>query len=215
MDLAPVADVWSNRANTVIGDRAYSDDFDQAAQLVAAAVGGFHEGGVACTLKHFPGHGDTSADSHYGSVYVYKTLDELRGAELVPFRAGIEAGADAVMLGHLIMAGIDEQPALFSHAVVTGLLREELGFDGVVITDGLEMRAMTDHYGSGEIAVAAIQAGVDLLLCPQDLDEAVSALTQAVEDGTITQQRLDESVLRVLRLKLNQGILEAPPEGDH
>ena len=207
MDLAPVADVWSNRANTVIGDRAYSDDFDQAAQLVAAAVGGFHEGGVACTLKHFPGHGDTSADSHYGSVYVYKTLDELRGAELVPFRAGIEAGADAVMLGHLIMAGIDEQPALFSHAVVTGLLREELGFDGVVITDGLEMRAMTDHYGSGEIAVAAIQAGVDLLLCPQDLDEAVSALTQAVEDGTITQQRLDESVLRVLRLKLERGII--------
>ena len=207
MDLAPVADVWSNRANTVIGDRAYSDDFDQAAQLVSAAVGGFHEGGVACTLKHFPGHGDTSADSHYGSVYVYKTLDELRGAELVPFRAGIEAGADAVMLGHLIMAGIDEQPALFSHAVVTGLLREELGFDGVVITDGLEMRAMTDHYGSGEIAVAAIQAGVDLLLCPQDLDEAVGALTQAVEDGTITQQRLDESVLRVLRLKLERGIL--------
>lgn len=207
MDLAPVADVWSNRNNTVIGDRAYSDDFDQAAQLVAAAVGGFHEGGVACTLKHFPGHGDTSADSHYGSVYVYKTLDELRGAELVPFRAGIEAGADAVMMGHLIVAEIDEQPALLSHKVVTGLLREELGFDGVVITDSLEMRAMTDHYGSGEIAVAAIQAGVDLLLCPQDLDEAIAALTRAVEDGGISRQRLDESVLRVLRLKLARGIL--------
>lgn len=207
MDLAPVADVWSNPANTVIGDRAYSDDFDQAAQLVAAAVGGFHEGGVACTLKHFPGHGDTSADSHYGSVYVYKTLDELRGAELVPFRAGIEAGADAVMMGHLIVAEIDEQPALLSHKVVTGLLREELGFDGVVITDSLEMRAMTDHYGSGEIAVAAIQAGVDLLLCPQDLDEAIAALTRAVEDGGISRQRLDESVLRVLRLKLARGIL--------
>lgn len=207
MDLAPVADVWSNPANTVIGDRAYSDDFDQAAQLVAAAVGGFHEGGVACTLKHFPGHGDTSADSHYGSVYVYKTLDELRGAELVPFRAGIEAGADAVMMGHLIAAEIDEQPALLSHKVVTGLLREELGFDGVVITDSLEMRAMTDHYGSGEIAVAAIQAGVDLLLCPQDLDEAIAALTRAVENGGISRQRLDESVLRVLRLKLARGIL--------
>ena len=208
MDLAPVADVWSNRANTAIGDRAYSDDFQQAAQLVSAAVGGFHEGGVACTLKHFPGHGDTSADSHYGSVYVYKTLDELRGAELVPFRAGIEAGADAVMLGHLIMADIDEQPALFSHKVVTGLLREELGFGGVVITDSLDMRAITDHYGSGEIAVAAIQAGVDLLLCPQDLDETIGAITQAVEDGTIPRQRLDESVLRVLRLKLERGILK-------
>lgn len=209
MDLAPVADVWSNPANTVIGDRAYSDDFEQAAQLVAAAVGGFHEGGMACTLKHFPGHGDTSADSHYGSVYVYKTLDELRTAELLPFRAGIGAGADAVMMGHLIIADVDDRPALFSHKIVTELLREELGFDGVVITDSLKMQAMTDHYGSGDIAVEAIQAGVDLLLCPQNLDEAVSALTQAVEDGTITQERLDESVLRVLRLKMERGIIPA------
>lgn len=209
MDLAPVADVWSNPDNTVIGDRAYSDDFDVAAGLVASAVEGFHAGGVACTLKHFPGHGDTSADSHYGSVYVYKTLDELREAELLPFQAGIAAGADAVMMGHLIIADVDDQPALFSHKIVTGLLREELGFDGVVITDSLKMQAMTDHYGSGDIAVGAVQAGVDLLLCPQDLDEAVSALTQAVEDGTITRERLDESVLRVLRLKLDRGIIPA------
>lgn len=207
MDLAPVADVWSNPSNTVIGDRAYSDDFEQAGGLVAAAVGGFHEGGVACTLKHFPGHGDTSADSHYGSVYVYKTLDELRSAELLPFRAGIAAGADAVMMGHLIIADVDDQPALLSHKIVTELLREELGFDGVVITDSLKMQAMTDHYGNGDIAVRAIQAGVDLLLCPQNLEEAVNALTQAVEDGTVTQERLDESVLRVLRLKINRGII--------
>ena len=207
MDLAPVADVWSNPKNTAIGDRAYSDDFQQAARLVAAAVGGFHEGGVACTLKHFPGHGDTSADSHYGSVYVYKTLDQLREAELLPFRAGIEAGADAVMMGHLIIADADERPALLSYKIVTELLREELGFDGVVITDSLMMQAMTDHYGSGEIAVKAVQAGVDLLLSPQNLDQAVAALTQAVEEGTITQERLDESVLRVLRLKINRGII--------
>lgn len=209
MDLAPVADVWSNPKNTVIGDRAYSDDFDQAAQLVSAAVSGFHQGGVACTLKHFPGHGDTSADSHYGSVYVYKTLDQLRAAELIPFRAGIEAGADAVMMGHLIIADVDVQPALLSHKIVTELLREELGFDGVVITDSLKMQAMTDHYGSGDIAVGAVQAGVDLLLCPQNLEEAVTALTQAVENGTISQERLDESVLRVLRLKLDRGIIPA------
>lgn len=207
MDLAPVADVWSNPSNTVIGDRAYSDDFEQAAALVSAAVGGFHEGGVACTLKHFPGHGDTSADSHYGSVYVYKTLDQLRGAELLPFRAGIEAGADAVMMGHLIIADVDDQPALFSYEIVTELLREELGFEGVVITDSLKMQAMTDHYGSGDIAVKAVQAGVDLLLSPQNLDEAVNALIQAVESGTITQERLNESVLRVLRLKLDRDII--------
>ena len=209
MDLAPVADVWSNPKNTVIGDRAYSGDFGQAAELVAAAVDGFHQGGVACCLKHFPGHGDTSADSHYGSVYVYKTLEELREAELLPFRAGIEAGADAVMMGHLIVADIDEQPALLSHKVVTELLRGELGFDGVVITDSLKMQAMTSHYGSGDIAVEAVRAGVDLLLCPQNLDEAVSALIQAVEEGTISRERLDESVLRVLRLKLNRGMIPA------
>ncbi len=209
MDLAPVADVWSNPNNTVIGDRAYSNDFEQAAGLVSAAVEGFHAGGVACTLKHFPGHGDTSADSHYGSVYVYKSLDDLRAAEFLPFRAGIAAGADAVMMGHLILPDIDGQPALMSYKIVTEILREELGFDGVVITDSLEMQAMTDHYGSGEIAVKAVQAGVDLLLSPQSLDKAVTALTQAVEDGAITQERLDESVLRVLRLKLDRGIIPA------
>ena len=208
MDLAPVADVWSNPNNTVIGDRAYSDDFDQAAGLVSAAVEGFHAGGVACTLKHFPGHGDTSADSHYGSVYVHKTLDELRQAELLPFRAGINAGADAVMMGHLILDQIDDQPALLSSKIVTELLREELGFDGVVVTDSLQMQAMTDHYGSGEIAVGAVRAGVDLRLCPTDLDGAIDALTQAVEEGTITEERLDKSVLRILRLKQERGILD-------
>ena len=126
-----------------------------------------------------------------------------------PFQAGIDAGADAVMMGHLIVSDIDGQPALLSHKIVTELLREELGFDGVVITDSLKMQAMTDHYGSGDIAVGAIQAGVDLLLCPQNLDEAVTALTQAVENGAITQERLDESVLRVLRLKMERGIIPA------
>lgn len=201
MDLAPVADVWSNPANTVIGDRAYSDDFQQAAELVAAAVEGFHEGGAACTLKHFPGHGDTSADSHYGSVYVHKTLEELRQAELIPFQAGIEAGADAVMMGHLILDQIDDQPALFSYKLVTELLREEMGFTGVVMTDSLQMQAMTDHYGSGEIAVGAVKAGVDILLCPGSLEDGVNALTEAVESGEITEERINESVLRILRLK--------------
>ena len=181
-DFAPVADVWSNPKNTVIGDRAYSDDFSQAADLVAAAVEGFHEGGVACTLKHFPGHGDTSADSHNGSVYVYKTLDQLREAELLPFRAGIGAGADMVMIGHLIISDVSEEPALLSPEIVTDLLREELGFTGVVITDSLQMRAMTDVYAAGEIAVGAVLAGVDLLLCPENLGEARRLLTAGLCD---------------------------------
>lgn len=206
-DFAPVADVWSNPKNTVIGDRAYSGDFSQAADLVAAAVEGFHQGGVACALKHFPGHGDTSTDSHNGSVYVYKTLDQLREAELLPFRAGIGAGADMVMIGHLIISDVSEEPALLSPEIVTDLLREELGFTGVVITDSLQMRAMTDVYGAGEIAVGAVLAGVDLLLCPENLEEAVDALLAAVESGEIPEARLDESVLRILSMKEARGLL--------
>lgn len=202
LDLAPVADVWSNPDNTVIGDRAYSTDFSTAAELVAAAVEGFHAGGVACTLKHFPGHGDTDTDSHTGAAYVTKTLDELRERELLPFRAGIDAGADAVMIGHLIVSDVSDEPALFSYELVTGLLREELGFAGVVMTDSLEMAAVTEGYTGGEIAVKAIQAGVDILLCPEDLAGAVSALEQAVSAGELTEARIDESVLRVLNLKL-------------
>jgi len=201
MDLAPVADVWSNPSNTVIGDRAYSDHYEQAAQLVAAAVQGFHDGGVACTLKHFPGHGSTTADTHHGSAYVTKSMEELRQTELLPFQAGITAGADAVMLGHLIVPDVDSVPTPFSHALVTDLLREELGFDGVIMTDSLQMQALTDTYTSAETAVNAIQAGVDMLLCPADVDEAVQALIQAVETGAIPETRLDESVLRVLTLK--------------
>ncbi len=207
MDFAPVADVWSNPQNTVIGDRAYSDDFEEAATLIPAAVEGFHEGGVACTLKHFPGHGDTSADSHSGSVYVYKTLEELREDELLPFQAGIDAGADAVMVGHLILSEIDAEPAPFSYTIVTELLREEMGFQGVVITDSLQMQALTDYYSSAQIAVKAVKAGVDMLLCPVDLRSAAQALMDAVETGEISQERLDESVRRVLTLKANRGLL--------
>lgn len=210
-DLAPVADVWSNPQNTVIGDRAYSDDFARAAVLVAAAVEGFHEGGVACTLKHFPGHGDTAADSHSGAAYVTKTLDELRAGELLPFQAGIDAGADMVMTGHLTVSDVEEVPAVFSYRIVTQLLREEMGFDGVVITDSLQMKAVTKFYDSGQAAVLAVQAGADILLCPVDLQEAADALLEAVETGIISEERLNESVLRILKLKEERGILG---EGD-
>lgn len=206
MDLAPVADVLSNSANTVIGNRAYSDDFQQAATLIAAAVKGFHDGGVACTLKHFPGHGDSTADSHNESVIISKSLDELRAGELLPFQAGIDAGADAVMLGHLIVSQVDEVPAPLSYTLVTELLRQEMGFDGVVMTDSLQMKAISD-YDSADVAVQAIRAGVDLLLCPVDLKASVDALTQAVASGTLTEERINESVKRILTLKENRGLL--------
>lgn len=207
-DLAPVADVWSNPENKVIGDRAYSDDFAQAATLVASAVEGFHTGGVACTLKHFPGHGDTATDSHTGAAYVTRTLDELRSGELLSFQAGIDAGADMVMIGHLTVTDIEDVPALFSYRIVTQLLREEMGFEGVIITDSLQMKAVTEYYDSGQAAVLAIQAGVDILLCPEDLAAAADALINAVETGVISEERLNESVLRILRLKEEMGILQ-------
>ena len=201
MDLAPVADVWSNPANTVIGDRAYSTDFDEAATLVAAAVSGFHMSGVACCVKHFPGHGDTSADSHYGSVYIYKTLDQIRSDEFKPFISGINAGTDAVMIGHLIVADQGNVPALFSYPLLTGVLRNELGFNGVIISDSLQMKAMTDYYGAGDIPVMAVAAGCDILLMPTDLEVTVSSLEAAVQNGVISEERIDQSVRRILLLK--------------
>ena len=208
-DFAPVADVWSNPANTVIGDRAYSDDFAQAAELVRAAVEGFKSQGLLCCLKHFPGHGDTQEDSHYGTAHVNKTLDQLRQEELLPFQAGIGAGADMVMIGHLTVPALDDKPATVSHAIVTGLLREELGFDGVVITDSLEMSAATGMaLGDGELCVQALEAGCDLLLGPGDLGAAVDGVAAAVDSGRLTWERIEESLQRILELKLRAGLLE-------
>lgn len=202
VDFAPVADVWTNPQNTVIGGRAYSDQPAEAAELVAAAVEGFHAGGVTATLKHFPGHGDTLEDSHNSSAYVNKPLAELENCEFLPFMAGIEAGAQLIMTGHITLTAIDpEHPATLSGAVITGLLRERLGYEGVVITDALEMRAITDHYGS-DAAVLAIEAGCDLLLAPADPEAAVQAILQQV-----SEERINESVLRILRLKLNVGLI--------
>lgn len=207
LDFAPVADTNSNPDNPIIGTRAYSTDFDKAAELVAAAVQGFHDGGAGCTLKHFPGHGDTSADTHAGSVVLKKTVDELRTNELKPFKAGIDAGADAVMLAHIVVEEVGE-PTLFSRYLVTDVLRGELGFNGVIITDGLGMKAMTDNYSSGEIAVRAVKAGVDMFCCPANLKESVQALEEAVERGEISEERIDESVLRILQLKIDRGIIQ-------
>ena len=205
-DYAPVADVWTNPANTVIGDRAYSDDFTEAAELVASAVRGFTDAGVVCCLKHFPGHGDTDTDTHEGAAVVNKSLDELRAGELLPFVSGIEAGADMVMIGHITVTALDDVPATISQAVISGLLRDELGWDGVVITDSLDMGALAG-YDSGEVCVRYLEAGGDILLGVPDLGTAVGAIESAVAEGRLTEQRLDESVLRVLSLKIEHGII--------
>ncbi len=206
LDFAPVADVWSNPGNTVIGKRAYSDSFTEAAELIPYAVQGFHESGVMCTLKHFPGHGDTAEDSHYGSAYVDSTLDELRENEFLPFEAGIEAGADFVMVGHLIVTDVDDVPATLSKTIVTDVLKDELGFKGVIITDSFQMEAITDNYSAGEAAVMTVKAGVDMVLEPENLKSAVEGLEEAVASGEISEERIDESVRKILVLKVKNGL---------
>ena len=211
-DFAPVADVWTNKQSNAIGDRAYSDDYDEAAALVAAAVSGFRDAGVICCLKHFPGHGSTAADSHNGAATVDKTLPQLRQEDLRPFVSGIAAGADMVMVGHLTVPTMDDLPASLSHKLVTNLLRYDLGFRGVIVTDGLQMQALA-QYTDGEKAVLALSAGNDMLLEISDVPGAVAAVEQALADGTLTSEALDQSVLRVLRLKLAHGIVPLPKNG--
>lgn len=205
-DFAPVADVWTNPANTVIGDRAYSDDFEQAAELVASAVRGFTDAGIICCLKHFPGHGDTSTDTHEGAAVVSKSLDELRAGEFLPFVSGIEAGADMVMIGHITVTSVDPEPATISKAIITDVLRGELGWDGVVISDSLDMGALAG-YDNGEVCVKFLEAGGDILLGIPDIETALTSLEAAVTDGRLTESRIDESVQRVLELKISHGII--------
>lgn len=209
LNFAPVADVYSNPENTVIGSRAFSTDPAAAAGLVAAAVEGFEEAGILCTLKHFPGHGDTAEDSHLGAAVSHRTLEELREAELLPFCSGMDAGAPLVMLGHISLPAVtgSDVPASLSPELVTGLLREELGYEGLCVTDSLQMAAITDSYSPGEAAVLALQAGCDLLLMPEDFEAACAGVLAAVESGALTEERINESVIRILQAKLDYGII--------
>lgn len=209
LDFAPVADVNSNSDNTVIGIRAFSSDASTAAEMVSACVEGFVDNGMLCTLKHFPGHGDTDSDSHVGSAVTYKTLSELRECEFLPFAAGIKAGAPFVMLAHISLPNVyeDPLPASLSYEICTELLREELGFDGIIITDSLKMDAISDVYDSGEAAVLAIRAGVDILLMPTNPYGALEGVLRALDDGLISEDRINESVRRILQQKLASGII--------
>lgn len=212
VDFAPVADVVTDPANREIGDRAFSSDAAIAAELVAAMTGGLQEGGAIACVKHFPGHGSTSADSHLGLSVSQRTLEELRQTEWLPFRAGIDAGAGMVMISHMSLPEVvgDNTPCDLSYTVVTELLRQELGYEGLIITDSHEMGAITDTYGCGEAAVMAIEAGCDMVLMPLDLETAVHAVLEAVEEGRLPEARIDESVLRILTLKYAANIIGRP-----
>ena len=210
-DFAPVADVWTNPENTVIGDRAYSDDFEQAAELVASAVRGFTDAGVICCLKHFPGYGSATVDDHNGTSIVEKTLSELEGCDLVPFQSIIasEGSVPFVMVSHLSYPNVtgSDTPADLSASIVTDILRDKLDYQNVIITDSHSMASITDHYSAGDAAVKALAAGCDMILMPSDLQAAFDAVKAAVADGTLSQARIDESVLRILTVKAEYGII--------
>lgn len=216
LDFSTCLDIWSNPENTVIGDRAYGTDWESVTQAGLAVNRGLTEGGVIPVVKHFPGHGDTLEDSHETLPVVDKTLEELEQSELRPFRAAVDQGAPVVMAAHILLRQVDpDYPASLSNRVITGLLRQELGFDGVVCTDDLTMAAISDSYGMGEAAVLAVEAGSDLLLVchgAAHLTAARDALLEAVDSGRLSMDRLDESVYRILSLKLNWNLTNLPVE---
>lgn len=213
VDFAPVADVLTNPDNTVVRQRSFGSDGGEAAKMVAACVRGLTGYGVSATLKHFPGHGSTTGDSHKGAAVSYRTMDELRQADLLPFAAGIEAGAEFVMAGHISFPNIDtgeDVPATISRYFLTDILREEMGFDGIIVTDAMNMQAITDYYSSGDAAIKAIEAGADMILMPASFGDAYSAVQTAAADGRISEERIDESVLRILKVKLRKAEAAEP-----
>lgn len=203
LDFAPDADVLTNPNNTAIGERSFGSDPNLTAQMVAEEVKGFQQQNVIPVLKHFPGHGGTAEDSHHGAAVLNRSLEELENAEFLPFKAGIEAGANVVMVGHLQVPQLisDDTPASLSSELITGILREKLGFDGIVITDSLSMGAITEYYTPDEAAVRCIQAGGDMLLMPQDFKTAYEGVLNAVKNQTIPESRIDESLSRIFHVK--------------
>lgn len=209
---APDADVNVNPANPVIGVRSFGSDPQSVAGMVAAQVKGYQSAGIASTAKHFPGHGDTSTDSHTGLPVISHTREQWAELDKPPFRAAIAAGIDSIMTAHIVVPALDpsEDPATLSRPILTGILREELGYDGVVVTDSLGMEGVRTKYGDKRVPVLAVRAGVDQLLNPPSLDVSWNALLDAVKSGEISEARIEESILRILRLKTKLGLFEDP-----
>ena len=207
IDFAPVADVNTNPKNIVIGPRAFSDDPAVAAPMVTSYLQGLKDAGITGCIKHFPGHGDTTADTHTGYVQSLKTWDEMKQCEMVTFRAGIQWGCQLIMTAHIAVPNVTGSniPSTLSSIVLQDKLRGELGYQNIIITDGMEMGAITQHYTSGEAAVGSIKAGVDIVLGPRDFIEAFDAVVAAVNNGTLSEERINQSVRRILTLRLGMN----------
>ena len=233
LDFAPDMDVNNNPNNPIIGIRSFSDDPALVSSLGAAMIDGLHSENVMTSLKHFPGHGDTGTDSHTGLPSINKTLEELEKCELIPFRAGIEAGTDMIMTAHISFPKIEKSayaskkdgkkvtlPATLSKTIITDILRGELGYDGVVCTDAMNMGAITEHFGSLDAARLAINAGADILLMPVTIrtdsdnsacEEYLDAIVGMVKDGQISEETVNAAVKRILTLKYKRGLMDQSP----
>ncbi|MEV0091680.1 glycoside hydrolase family 3 protein [Streptomyces sp. NPDC050738] len=209
---SPDSDVNINPANPVIGVRSFGSAPASVARMAAAEVQGYQSSSVASTAKHFPGHGDTSVDSHTGIPLITHTREEWERIDAPPFKAVIAAGIDSIMTAHIQFPALDpsNDPATLSHPILTGILRGELGYRGVIITDALDMKGVRDKYGDARVPVLALKAGADQLLNPPDLATAWNGVRAAVDSGEITEARLDESILRVLQLKARRGLFTHP-----
>lgn len=210
LDFAPDTDVLTDPNNTEIGDRSFGNDPDVVGKMATEVVKGLQSENVSAVLKHFPGHGGSIGNSHQGFSLSNRTEEELKSCEIVPFKTAIENGADCVMVAHMSLPNVtgDNTPATLSKKVVTDMLKTELNFKGVVFSDSMSMGAITENYGTGDACVKAIEAGIDMVLMPNNLDEAYNAVLQAVKNGKISQERLDDAVSRIIKAKIKRGIIK-------
>jgi beta-N-acetylhexosaminidase len=216
-NFAPVADVNVNPENPVIGVRSFSSNPDLVSALTEAQVRGYQREDVASTAKHFPGHGDTNVDSHTGLPVIDHTREELDGIDLPPFAAAIGADVEAIMTAHIVVPALDDsgRPATLSRPILTDLLRRELDFDGVVVTDALDMQGVREMFGDDRVPIEAIKAGADVMLMPPEFDLAYRSVLEAVRSGEISERRIEQSVYRILKLKQRLGLFRQPFVKEH
>ena len=204
VNFAPDADVLSNTENQVVRKRSFGNNPEMVTNMALAVLEGLQSQGVHGTFKHFPGHGATAGDTHEGYAYTNKSLEELKSYEMIPFEAGIAQNVPFIMVGHISVPTVigDNTPSSLSHTMITEVLREQMGYDGIVITDAMNMGAIVKSYSSSEAAIRTIKAGTDIVLMPADFESAYQGVLQAVKEGTISSERIDESLRRILKVKI-------------
>lgn len=214
LDIAPVADILTNPANTSIGDRSFGDDATAVASNVTAGIGGLKEAGITSCISHFPGQGNANGDPNQSMCSTDKTKADMDSCELIPFRAAIDEGVEMIMVGNFAAPELtgDNLPCTFSKAISTELLRDEMGYDGIIITDALNAKCISDYYGADEAAIKAIKSGVDMILLPEDFELAYSGVIEAINEGTIDIRRIDDALARIYKVKYKDTLVRSSEE---